>query len=98
MLKKFLAAVAVLLAATAFAATDANKASQAELESIKGIGPSLSSTIIDERRKGDFKDWADITARVKGMGARSAARLSDAGLTVNGKPYPGARAASAAKN
>ena len=98
MLKNFLAVLAALLAATAFAATDANKASQAELESIKGIGPSLSSTIIEERRKGDFKDWADITARVKGVGGRSAARLSEAGLTVNGKPYPGGPAASAAKN
>ena len=39
MFKKLFAALAALLAAAAFAAVDVNKATQAELESIKGIGP-----------------------------------------------------------
>jgi len=61
MFKKFIAAIAgLLLAVSVFAATDANKASQAELEAIKGIGPVISTLIISERKKGDFKDWNDM--------------------------------------
>jgi competence protein ComEA len=89
MLKKFVAVLAALLAATAFAAVDANTASQAELESIKGIGPVVSSTLIEERKKGEFKDWTDMITRVRGIGDRSAAAFSEGGLTVKGKPYPG---------
>ena len=49
MLKKILAVVAMLYAVAAFAAVDVNKATAAELDSIKGIGPSTSSKILDER-------------------------------------------------
>ena len=90
MFKSILAAVAALsLAAAAHAAVDANQASQAELEAVKGIGPSLSTSIVDERKKGEFKDWSDFMGRVKGVGERSAAKFSDSGLTVHGKPYAG---------
>src|SRR5580765_2451129 len=90
MFKKFLAALAALLAATAFAAVDANKATQAELEAISGIGPAISANIVAERKKGDFKDWNDLFRRVQGVGDRSAARFSAGGLTINGEPYGGA--------
>jgi len=96
MVKKGLAALATLVAASALAAVDANTASQADLEAIGGVGPALSATIIDERRKGDFKDWNDLLGRVRGVGDRSAARLSARGLTVNGKPYGGAAPAEPA--
>ncbi len=92
MFKKFLVALAALIAATAFAAVDANKASQAELESIKGIGPAISTLIITERKKGDFKDWNDMVVRVKGVGEKNAAKFSEGGLTVNGTAYAGAPA------
>ncbi len=96
MLKKILAVLAMWFAATmAFAAVDANKASQAELEAIKGIGPVISSLIISERKKGDFKDWTDLVTRVKGVGDRSAAKFSEGGLTVNGQAYAGAPAMAA---
>jgi competence protein ComEA len=95
MLKKLVAALAALLAATAFAAVDANKGSQAELESIKGIGPVVSATLIEERKKGEFKDWTDMITRVRGIGDRSAAAFSEGGLTVKGKPYPGPPATAA---
>ena len=52
MIKKILAILLTLFAAAAFAAVDANKATQAELESVKGIGPAISAKIIDERKKG----------------------------------------------
>jgi len=90
MFKKLIAAFAALLAATAFAAVDANKATQAELESIKGIGPSISGAIVAERKKGEFKDWNDLVVRVKGVGETNAAKLSDAGLTVHGRTFAGA--------
>jgi competence protein ComEA len=90
MFKSILAALAAMsLAVAAHAAVDANQASQAELEAVKGIGPALSTSIVGERKKGEFKDWSDFMGRVKGVGERSAAKFSDSGLTVQGKPYAG---------
>lgn len=98
MLKKILALVMMFYAAFCFAAVDANKGSAAELDSIKGIGPALSTRIIDERAKGPFKDWADFIGRVKGVGEGSAAKLSAEGLTIGGASFKGAApAAPAAK-
>lgn len=97
MLKKILALVAMLYAAVCFAAVDVNKASAAELDSIKGIGPGISTKILDERKKGSFKDWNDFVERVKGVGEGNAAKFSSEGLTVNGAPFKGVAAAPAAK-
>lgn len=68
----------------AFAAIDVNSASVADLDGIKGIGPAVSARILDERNKGNFKDWNDFISRIKGIGAANAQRFSDEGLTVNG--------------
>lgn len=76
------------LCSLAWAAPDVNQASQAELESLPGIGPAASGRILEERQKRPFKDWADLIGRVKGLGPASAARLSAAGLTVEGMGYP----------
>lgn len=89
MLKKILALLAMLYAAAAFAAVDVNKATSADLDGIKGIGPSISGKIIEERKKGNFKDWQDFIDRVKGVGEGNAAKFSAAGLTVNGAAYTG---------
>ena len=97
MFKKFIVALAALIAATAFAAVDANKATQAELESIKGIGPVISTLIVNERKKGDFKDWNDMVVRVKGVGDKNAAKFSEGGLTVNGAAFAGAPMKAPAK-
>jgi competence protein ComEA len=69
------------------AATEVNDASQARLESIKGIGPVVSEQLLEERRKAPFLDWDDLLRRVKGLGQRSAAALSAGGLTVNGAAF-----------
>jgi competence protein ComEA len=93
MMKTLLLALATLFAAMnfAFAQVDVNKGDAAALDAIKGIGPAKSKQIIDERTKGgDFKDWADFQKRVKGIGDKSAAKLSQAGLQVNGKSKEGA--------
>ena len=76
MLKKLLAALTMSYAALSFAAVDVNTATPAELDSIKGIGPAMSAKIIKERKKGNFKDWADLKARVKGVGEKNAASFS----------------------
>jgi competence protein ComEA len=81
---------ALILAAFAFAAqaaVDANKANQAELETVKGIGPALSSKILDARKAASFKDWNDLVERVGGVGPGNAAKFSQAGLTVNDMAY-----------
>ncbi|MET3132195.1 competence protein ComEA [Oxalobacteraceae bacterium GrIS 1.11] len=99
MFKKILLAVATLIATMgfAFAQVDVNKADQAALDSVKGIGPAKSKQIIDERTKnGDFKDWADLEKRVKGIGAKNSVKLSAAGLQVNGQAKAGADAAKPA--
>jgi competence protein ComEA len=87
MLKKILAILAMLYAAAAFAAVDVNKATAAELDGIKGIGPVMSKRILDERKKGEFKNWDDLMGRVKGIAPISAAKYSAAGLTVNGTDF-----------
>ena len=86
---------ALILAAFAFAAqaaVDVNKASQAELETVKGIGPGLSGKILSARKTGEFKDWTDLVDRVGGIGAGNAAKFSQAGLTVAGATYTAAAA------
>jgi competence protein ComEA len=97
MFKSLLAAMAMLFASVAaFAAVDVNKASQAELEAIKGVGPAISAKILEERKKGSFKDWNDLVDRVKGVGEGNAVKLSAEGLTVGGATYKGAAAKPAA--
>ncbi len=88
MLKKLLLAVATLVVTMgfAFAQVDVNKADQAALDGLKGVGPKMSKAILGERKKGgEFKDWNDLEQRVKGIGGKSSLKLSDAGLTVNGQ-------------
>ena len=98
MLKKLLLAIAAIVATMgiAFAQVDVNKADAAALDSVKGIGPAKSKAIMDERAKGEFKDWADFEQRVKGVGEKNAIKLSEAGLQINGKSRDGAATASAA--
>ncbi|MGY4828329.1 ComEA family DNA-binding protein [Sphaerotilaceae bacterium SBD11-9] len=91
MIKKLLCVLAMLFAtATAWAAVEVNKADQATLESVKGIGTKMSTRILDERKKSPFKDWSDLMARVKGVKEGAATKLSKEGLTVNGASYQAA--------
>lgn len=69
-------------------ALDVNKANEAELDSIKGLGPSSTARILAARAQGPFKDWVDLMQRVKGIKPATAAKLSAAGLTVGEQRYP----------
>jgi len=92
MLKKIVAIAAMLFAAASWAAVDANKATDAELVGVKGVGPALSKRIVDARKEAPFKDWGDFMNRVKGVKDKSATKLSAGGLTVNGAPFGAAPA------
>ena len=87
MLKKILAILVMLCATLAMAAVDVNKATEAQLDAVKGIGPVTSKMIVSERKKGDYKNWQDFIDRVKGVGDTRAAKLSEEGLTVNGSAF-----------
>ncbi len=96
MLKHLLAAVLAFAAAASMAAVDVNKASVADLDSIKGIGPGTSAKILEARQKAPFKNWDDLIGRVPGIGEKRAAKLSSEGLTVEGEGYKGATAGAKA--
>jgi competence protein ComEA len=92
-ISKWIGAALMVFAINAWAAVDINTASEADLDSIKGIGPGTSAKILDQRKTGKFKDWADVIQRVSGIGEKRADKLSNEGLTVNGDKYkasPGA--------
>jgi len=98
-MNRIIATIAALafaaFAFSAHAAVDVNKADQAQLETVKGIGPKLSDKILAERQKGTFKDWSDMIDRVGGIGSGNASRFSQQGLTVGGNAYAAATAAAA---
>jgi competence protein ComEA len=96
MKKLFLALVAFMMSAgLAFAGIDINKASEAELDAVKGIGPVKAKAIIEERTKnGNFKDLDDAGKRVKGIGDATVAGWKKNGdVNVGGKHEPKAVAA-----
>lgn len=97
MFKKTLALLLSLATTIAMAAVDVNTASEADLDSIKGIGPGTSAKVLEARKAASFKDWADLIARVPGIGEKRAAKLSAEGLTVNGAAYQATHSAAAPK-
>ncbi|MDD2807993.1 helix-hairpin-helix domain-containing protein [Rhodoferax sp.] len=98
MLKKLVTLCALCTALACLAAIDLNQASEAELDSIKGVGPGTSSKILAERKKAPFKDWNDVITRVQGIGARKAANFSAEGVTVNALPFAPVHPAIPAKS
>ena len=76
----------LLCASHAAFALEINQANPAELDSLKGMGPSLSAKVLKARTEAPFKSWADLMQRVSGVGRSKAKEFSDQGLTVNGHP------------
>ena len=68
-------------------ALEINQANEAELDSLKGMGPALSRQVLKARAEGEFQSWADVLQRVSGMGRAKAQQFSAQGLTVNGQPF-----------
>ncbi len=86
MLKQLFASTCCALSLSAMA-LELNTANEAELDSVRGLGPSSTARILNARDQKLFKDWADFMQRVKGVKAATAAKLSANGLTVNQLPF-----------
>lgn len=87
MLRRLCVLTALFVVNVAMAAVDVNKASAADLDGLSGVGPATTQLILDERKKGEFRNWDDLMKRVKGIGDARASKLSQAGLTVGGASY-----------
>ena len=59
-------------------------------DSLRGLGPATTRTILQERERRPFRDWQDLIKRTPGLGPRKAAQLSEQGLRVLGQSYPAA--------
>ncbi|MBI5329010.1 MAG: helix-hairpin-helix domain-containing protein [Betaproteobacteria bacterium] len=80
-----------MLISTPLYALDLNRATQSELETLKGVGPVKARAIVEYRqRHGPFRRVEDL-ARVDGFSRRAAQLLkSDLTLATEKKPlHPG---------
>ena len=66
---------------------DMNKATEVDLDALRGVGPALTKAVMDERKKAPFKNWEDATSRVKGLGPQKASSLSEQGVRLQGSAY-----------
>jgi competence protein ComEA len=79
--------VLIILANSALAAVNINSANQAELESLKGIGPVKAKAIIDYRSQhGPFSSVDDLD-KVKGIGKGTLDKIRKE-IMVNGGATP----------
>src|SRR5687768_6196770 len=84
-MKKILLLFVMLFAfaGAAYATVNINTATQAELETLQGIGPAKAKAIIDHRKKkGSFKSPGNLED-VKGIGPATMKRLRNE-ITVGG--------------
>ena len=75
-------------------ALELNLATEAELDSLKGMGPSLSRKVLAAREERAFTNWADFQQRVSGVGMAKAKQFSAQGLTVGGQAFSPVQPAS----
>lgn len=76
-MKKLLSIIFMLLAysAAAYAAVNINTATQAQLQTLHGLGPTKAKAIIDYRKEnGEFKSVDDLR-KVNGIGSATVTRL-----------------------
>ena len=85
--RRVLGVLGALCVMGAAQALELNRASEAELDGLRGMGPALNRQVRLARAQHAFTDWADFQARVAGVGAAKARAFSEQGLTVNGQPY-----------
>ncbi len=84
-MKRFIALLVAGLASIqfAYATVNLNTASQAELETVKGIGPAKAKAIVEHRNKnGPFKSVDDLK-EIKGFGDKMLSKMRPE-LTVAG--------------
>jgi len=69
-------------------ALEINQANEAELDSIKGMGPAMTRKVLIARAEKPFTNWKDLMFRVSGIGKAKAQQFSDQGVVVNGQSFP----------
>ena len=87
---RFATAISFCLLAGSASALDLQQATEAELDSLRGMGPSLTAKVLAARAEKPFENWSDLMRRVNGIRDAMAQRLSDQGLTVQGQAYKSA--------
>ncbi|OWT70398.1 hypothetical protein CEY04_25675 [Achromobacter sp. HZ28] len=76
-------AAGMSLTAASAAAMDVNAATAEQLQSLRGVGPKTAAIIIHERQRGgNFQSMEDLSDRVRGIGAKKARALQEAGLSI----------------
>lgn len=83
-MKVILFTLLLLLHFSAYAVVNINTASQAELESLEGIGPTKARAIIDHRKKNGAFNSIDELENVDGIGPSTLKRIRDQ-VILNGK-------------
>ena len=88
----FIALLALLFTSSVWAAININTATEAELQTLSGIGPSKAKAIVEYRKQnGNFKTTADIK-NVKGIGDgifnKISAEINVAGTSAKVSPKP----------
>ena len=88
----FIALLALLFTSSVWAAININTATEAELQTLSGIGPSKAKAIVEYRKQnGNFKTTADIK-NVKGIGDgifnKISAEISVTGASTKPAPKP----------
>ena len=64
-------------------AVDVNHAITSQLQGVRGVGPRMAQTIVDEReRAGRFESLEDLSDRVRGIGRKRLQSLRAAGLRI----------------
>ena len=79
--------LSLVLPGQAWATVEINQASEADLDGLRGLGPATTRQILGEREKAAFRTWAELLARIKGLGQAKARELSAQGLRVNGEAF-----------
>ena len=87
LLKKWLTGALVCAHLSVFA-LEINQANEAELDSIKGMGPAMTRKVLIARAEKIFTNWKDLMSRVAGIGKAKAQQFSDQGILVNGQSFP----------
>lgn len=77
-------AVLLSLAPVTALALELNDANRAQIEQLNGIGVTTAEVILRERAKAPFRDWTDLSQRVKGLSGKRIEQLQAQGVTVNG--------------
>ena len=68
-------------------ALEINQANEAELDSIKGMGPAMTRKVLIARGDRPFVNWKDLMSRVTGIGKNKAQQLANHGVLVNGLAF-----------